>query len=54
MIGAHGASVIADTWVAGARGFDGQAALAALVRAGRPGGRRLRHCRRWLAGKSRC
>jgi predicted alpha-1,2-mannosidase len=32
MIGDHGASVIADAWVKGVRGFDGAAALAALVR----------------------
>jgi predicted alpha-1,2-mannosidase len=32
MIGDHGASVIADAWVKGIRGFDGNAALDALVR----------------------
>jgi len=32
MIGDHGASVIADAWVKGVRGFHGEAALAALVR----------------------
>ena len=32
MIGDHGASVIADAWVKGVRGFDGEAALAALVK----------------------
>ena len=32
MIGDHGASVIADAWVKGVRGFDGHAALAALVK----------------------
>ncbi len=32
MIGDHGASVIADAWVKGVRGFDGHAALDALVR----------------------
>ena len=32
MIGDHGASVIADAWVKGVRGFDGEAALRALVK----------------------
>jgi predicted alpha-1,2-mannosidase len=32
MIGDHGASVIADAWVKGVRGFDGEKALAALVK----------------------
>lgn len=32
MIGDHGASVIADAWVKGVRGFDGEAALGALVK----------------------
>ena len=32
MIGDHGAAVLADAWAKGARGFDGEAALRALVR----------------------
>jgi predicted alpha-1,2-mannosidase len=32
MVGDHGASVIADAWVKGVRGFDGEAALRALVK----------------------
>jgi predicted alpha-1,2-mannosidase len=32
MIGDHGASVVADAWVKGVRGFDGGAALQALVK----------------------
>jgi predicted alpha-1,2-mannosidase len=32
MIGDHGASVVADAWVKGVRGFDGEAALRALVK----------------------
>jgi predicted alpha-1,2-mannosidase len=32
MIGDHGASVVADAWVKGVRGFDGEAALLALVK----------------------
>lgn len=32
MIGDHGASVIVDAWVKGVRGFDGEAALRALVK----------------------
>jgi predicted alpha-1,2-mannosidase len=32
MVGDHGASMIADAWVKGVRGFDGEAALAALVK----------------------
>jgi predicted alpha-1,2-mannosidase len=32
MIGDHGASVIADAWVKGVRGFDGEKALATLVK----------------------
>jgi predicted alpha-1,2-mannosidase len=32
MIGDHGASVIAEAWTKGVRGFDGEAALAALVK----------------------
>ena len=32
MIGDHGASVLADAWLKGVRGFDGEAALRALVK----------------------
>jgi len=32
MVGDHGASMVADAWVKGVRGFDGDAALTALVK----------------------